>query len=61
MRGSRGGGRVWPHNCARRDNVREPRVYSDALCTPMLTHMRIRAGLTGQPARDILTFFAKSH
>lgn len=53
--------KAWEQNCARCHNARDPKEYSDALWKPVITHMRIRAGLTGQEARDILKFIQDSN
>ncbi len=55
------GVKAWSENCMRCHNARDPREYSDDLWKPVITHMRIRAGLTGQQARDILTYFKQSN
>jgi len=53
--------KAWTENCMRCHNARDPREYSDELWKPVITHMRIRAGLTGQQARDILEYFRQSN
>jgi len=53
--------KAWSENCQRCHNPRDPREYSDDLWKPVITHMRIRAGLTGQQARDILEYFRQSN
>jgi len=55
------GVKAWSENCMRCHNARDPREYSDNLWKPVITHMRIRAGLTGQQARDILEYFRQSN
>lgn len=55
------GVKAWTENCMRCHNARDPREYSDDLWKPVITHMRIRAGLTGQQARDILAYFRQSN
>lgn len=55
------GVKAWSENCMRCHNARDPREYSDDLWKPIITHMRIRAGLTGQQARDILAYFKQSN
>lgn len=52
---------AWQQNCARCHNIRAPQEYPDDLWKPVVTHMRIRAGLTGQQARDILKFLQSSN
>ena len=56
----RGAG-LWSQNCARCHNMRDPKEFRDDLWKPIVTHMRIRAGLTGQDARDILVFLQASN
>jgi len=42
-------------------NARDPQEFRDDLWKPIVTHMRVRAGLTGQEARDILAFLQASN
>jgi hypothetical protein len=37
-------------------NMRDPKELDDKQWKAVVTHMRLRAGLTGQDARDILVF-----
>jgi len=55
------GAQSWADNCARCHNMRDPAEFRDDVWEPTVLHMRIRAGLTGQEARDILTFLQKSN
>ncbi len=55
------GARSWAQNCARCHNMREPNEFRDDTWKPIVTHMRVRAGLTGQEARDILEFLQRSN
>lgn len=55
------GAQAWVANCTRCHNARDPKEFRDDLWKPIVTHMRIRAGLTGQEARDILTFLTQSN
>lgn len=48
------GSKAWSENCARCHNMRNPTDLRDGLTS--LFHMRVRAGLTGQETRDIVTF-----
>ncbi len=50
------GSRGWSENCARCHNIRGPKELRDDQWITTLFHMRVRAGLTGQETRDILTF-----
>jgi len=55
------GARAWAGQCARCHNMRDPRELRDDQWRAVVTHMRIRAGLTGQQARDILRFLQESN
>jgi len=55
------GARQWANNCARCHNFRNPKEFPDALWNPVITHMRLQAGLTGQQARDILAYMQASN
>ena len=50
------GVQAWTDNCARCHNMRDPKEFRDDQWRVTMTHMRVRAGLTGQETRDILTF-----
>jgi hypothetical protein len=50
------GARSWANNCFRCHNMRDPKELRDDQWKLVVSHMRIRAGLTGQQARDILKF-----
>lgn len=55
------GAKSWAQNCARCHNMRDPKEFRDDLWKPIVMHMRVRAGLTGQEARDILEFLQRSN
>lgn len=55
------GAQAWVNNCSRCHNIREPGEFRDDLWRPIVYHMRVRAGLTGQETRDILTFLQASN
>jgi len=55
------GAKTWANNCARCHNIRDPRDLRDDQWITSVFHMRIRAGLTGQQTRDILTFLQKAN
>jgi len=55
------GARVWSENCGRCHNIRDPRDLRDDAWKPTVFHMRLRAGLTGQEARDVLAFLVASN
>ena len=50
------GSKLWAENCARCHNMRSPDDLTDEQWITSTFHMRVRAGLTGQETRDILTF-----
>lgn len=55
------GATVWADNCGRCHNIRDARELRDDQWITTVYHMRIRAGLTGQEARDVLTFLQESN
>jgi len=55
------GAKAWANNCSRCHNMRDPRTLPDDQWRAAVTHMRVRAGLTGQEARDILVFLQGSN
>lgn len=55
------GAREWATNCVRCHEMRDPTEFSDPLWRPVILHMRLRAGLTGQQTRDILAFIQASN
>ncbi len=55
------GAKAWAENCARCHNMRDPKEFRDDLWRPIVYHMRVRAGLTGQETRDILLFLQASN
>ena len=55
------GAKSWAENCARCHNPRDPKDFRDDQWKVIMTHMRIRAGLTGDEANDILTFLQSSN
>ncbi len=55
------GAELWAENCNRCHNMRDPKEFDDAKWKVIVTHMRVRAGLTGQDARDILSFIQASN
>lgn len=55
------GARAWAEQCARCHNMRDPRELRDDQWRAVVTHMRVRAGLTGDQARDILRFLQESN
>ena len=55
------GAQQWANNCSRCHNMRNPKEFRDDLWPPVVLHMRVRAGLTGQQARDIIAFLRSSN
>jgi len=55
------GAASWSQNCNRCHNMRSPTEFRDELWRTIITHMRLRAGLTGQQQRDILAFLQASN
>ncbi len=55
------GAKAWAENCTRCHNARDPREFRDDLWKPIMYHMRVRAGLTGQQTRDILEYIQQSN
>lgn len=55
------GAKAWAESCARCHNMRDPKEFRDDLWRPIVSHMRVRGGLTGQETRDILLFLQGSN
>lgn len=55
------GSELWVNNCARCHNLRRTDEFTDRQWVPIMSHMRIRAGLTGQETRDILRYLQASN
>jgi len=55
------GSKVWAENCNRCHNMRGPKELRDDQWITTAFHMRIRAGLTGQEMRDVITFLQASN
>ena len=55
------GVQAWAENCDRCHNIRDPKELRDDQWITTIHHMRVRAGLTGQQLRDILTFLQQSN
>lgn len=55
------GASLWANTCQRCHNMRDPGELDDKQWKTAVTHMRIRAGLTGQDARDVLAFLQQSN
>ncbi len=55
------GSKVWADNCNRCHNMRGPKELRDDQWISTAFHMRVRAGLTGQETRDLITFLQASN
>lgn len=55
------GARAWAENCSRCHNTRYPQEFRDDLWKPIVYHMRVRGGLTGQETRDILKYLTEAN
>lgn len=55
------GAQLWAKTCVRCHNMRDPKDLTDKEWEVAASHMRVRAGLTGQDTRDILEFLQKSN
>ncbi len=55
------GAKTWVDNCGRCHNLRGARELRDDQWITTVFHMRVRAGLTGQETRDVLTFLQGSN
>ncbi len=55
------GSKVWADNCNRCHNMRGPKELRDDQWISTSFHMRVRAGLTGQETRDVITFLQASN
>lgn len=55
------GSKVWAENCNRCHNMRGPKELRDDQWITTTFHMRVRAGLTGQETRDVITFLQASN
>ncbi len=55
------GAKAWAANCSRCHNMRDPQEFQDQYWRVIVSHTRVRAGLTGQEARNILAFLQASN
>jgi mono/diheme cytochrome c family protein len=55
------GAQTWADNCARCHNMRDPNELRDDQWRAVVSHMRVRGGLTGLEARDVLAFLQGSN
>lgn len=54
------GAQTWVDNCDRCHQMRDPLDFSALQWRVIVSHMRIRAGLTGREARNVLRFLQQS-
>lgn len=52
---------AWSNHCQRCHNLRSPSELNDAEWNVAVTHMRVRANIPGQQARDITAFLKSSN
>jgi hypothetical protein len=57
MQKTRSGVELWTQQCGRCHNLRSPDEFSYAQWEVAVNHMRVRATLTAEDAREILDFF----
>lgn len=50
------GAKTWEENCQSCHNRPSPRTYSNTQWDVLIQHMRVRAKLTGNEAREVLEF-----
>lgn len=55
------GAAIWADTCIRCHNMRDPGELNDKQWDIAVAHMRVRSGLTGQDARDVLEFLKRSN
>lgn len=55
------GAKTWADNCARCHNMRDPKSLRDDQWRAAVAHMRVRAGLTGEEAENVLVFLQQSN
>jgi len=55
------GAKSWAQTCSRCHNMRAPKELTDEEWEVSVTHMRVRANLPGNVARDIIAFLQASN
>lgn len=55
------GAKAWAENCGRCHNIRSASELNDIDWRVSVTHMRVRANIPGDVARDIITFLQASN
>ena len=55
------GAQLWADNCMRCHNGRSPDEFSPAQWETIVHHMRLRANLTGEEAREVTKFLQATH
>ncbi len=55
------GAQTWSNHCGRCHNMRDPQELRDDQWQAVMSHMRVRAALSGHEARDVLAFLQASN
>jgi mono/diheme cytochrome c family protein len=55
------GAKEWVAQCSRCHNLRNPKEMKDSDWSLVVSHMRVRANIPGQMARDIEAFLRKAN
>ena len=55
------GAKAWTDQCERCHNLRDPKEFTDDIWDVSVNHMRIRANIPAQVARDIKAFLKASN
>lgn len=55
------GAKAWADNCGRCHNIRNPKEFSDKNWSLIVKHMRVRANISGDTAKDIEAFLKASN
>ncbi|MDE2462438.1 MAG: hypothetical protein KGO02_01800 [Alphaproteobacteria bacterium] len=55
------GAKAWADNCGRCHNIRNPKEFSDKNWSLIVKHMRVRANIDGETAKDIEAFLKASN
>lgn len=55
------GSQLWSQNCGMCHNKRSPEKYSDAQWDVIVHHMRVRANLSGEEQRKIVSFLKSAN
>jgi len=60
-KGAVSGATLWAQACGHCHNIRSPDSYSDSQWDVAMLHMRVRATLTPEEHKQILTFLKSAH